>query len=337
MHDFNIHDLNSAHRHMEEGYVWHNDPVRSRYYNTPIESHAREVGFWRKWFKTYGKVVNHLIDEDVTMTLTPSIAPTKTGEWWHKATDDKCDCLECLIGDETINFKNDVRISTATTEVTIHNKKYTLKNATLIKIFADNIKDTKNGVWTADYTDVIKDIWAEIDNINKEIKNIKNEIAEIQKAIKKIQGDIIDINKKIENINNNIGKFKGGTVTVLKSLWSGKVTDGHNIDLSKTPLTNGNYQIFIESPSAGSFSIRMPWNSGINTNYGQTSFLLPLGGGANGDFGNVRINISNSATSPKVQFSEVRYSKSSGTTTAKNGNTDWYILIMKKEEAVSIG
>lgn len=328
-HDFNIHDLNSAHRHMEEGYVWHNDPVRSRYYNTPIESHAREVGFWRRWFKTYGKVVNHLIDEDVTMTLTPSIQPTKTGEWWHKATEDKCDCLECLIGDDVIDFKNDVRISTATTTVTYHKKTYTIKNGSVIKAFLDNLTDTKNGVWTADYSEVIKDIWDTIEVIEGQITDIYNKI-------EKIEGDITDIYNQITNITNQINKFKGGTVTVLKNHWDGKVTDGGTIP---TTLTNGSYQIFIESPTAGSLSLRLPWAQSSDINQVQSSFSLPLSNQANGDFGFIKctINAGTGGVNPKILFAETRFSKASGTTTVKNGNTDWYILIIKKEEQVKIG
>lgn len=329
-HDFNIHDLNSAHRHMEEGYVWHNDPVRSRRYDTPIEAHKKEVGFWRRWFKTYGKVVNHLIDEDVTMTLTPSVAPTKTGQWWKKDT--PCDCFECVIGDDVIDFKNDVRISTATTDLTIHGKKYTLRNATLIKIFADNIKDTKNGVWTADYTDVINDIWAAIDEINQEIENIKNEIVNIWNAIKKIQGDITDIYNKIEILNNFMNNFKGGDIETTQTVWTGNISEGQALPIS---LTTGTYDIGVHSNDIGAYVVRIIWSSESPINH--NSIISPyVPASSDGSFWIMQPKLTN-ASKPVFRVTMVKYDHASQSSSVSNSNNGCQLTSVKRVVVKHIG
>nr|DAK50494.1 MAG TPA: hypothetical protein [Caudoviricetes sp.] len=306
-HNFAIHSEDSQHRHMESGYIWETDPVGSRYFDTPIETHANEVAFWRMWIKAYETIANHVLDYDVDLLLSPSIKATKTGKWWHDDKNIPCDCVECSIGENTINFKNDVRISTDTTEVTIHNKKYILKNATIIKSFTDNLNSTKNGIWSPNYTDVIKDIWVKIDAVENEFKNLKS----------------------------NMDKFKGGIVTVLKNHWNGKVYDQGIIP---TTLTAGNYQIFIESPTAGSFSLRLPWIAETDHNAVSTAFTLPIGHSTDGSYGIVKCTITagSGGVNPKVRFCEVRVN-GKGEQTYKVGNTDWYIKVIKREKVVTIG
>lgn len=318
-HYYGIHNEDSQHRHMESGYIWRTDPVRSHRFDTPIETHANEVAFWRMWFETNEKIINHLIDKDITLSLTPSVKPTKKGQWWNKDT--PCDCLECAMGENLIDLQNDVRISKATTEVTYNGKKYTIKNATIIKALADNLESNDNGVWSPDYSEVIKDIWSTIKVIESKVPSATTDFA-------KVKSDV-------ENLKNQINKFKGGTATVLEQIWTGKVNDGGVIPVT---LTNGNYQIFIENPECGSFSLRLPWSQKTELNSAHAVFTLPLSHYTNGSFGIVRctINAGTAGNRPKIRFAEIRVD-ANGKRTYLNEKTKWYIKIIKRERQVTIG
>lgn len=139
-------------------------------YDTNTEGYSKELGRLLRLYNEMVTMINHLADRNVQLETTASILPTKTSDWNEKPDTD-CQCLECWIVNLITAFKNDVRISTDTQEYTYNGKKYVLPNYTKVLTKAD-LKDTKNGVYTPDVSEVLGDAFNLINNINNDIKNI---------------------------------------------------------------------------------------------------------------------------------------------------------------------
>lgn len=324
---------NFNHIHKRRNIPIYNDKAD---YDTNAQSYYDYLARVNEYLGILTDVVNKLFKRDLTTASTLSINMDKIGEWINSG-----ECANMLNGDDVITITDFVKLTNETKTFEYKDTKVTLKNA--LQILGSAVTDsgkegeyTKEGMYSKDYDDLFKSVIDRLIKIESDIENIKNEIINIWKEINNIKGDITNIKNDITNIYNELNKFKGGTVTVLKNHWDGKVTDGNTIP---TTLTNGSYQIFIESPTVGSFSLRLPWAQSSDINQVQTGFSLPLSNQANGDFGFIKctVNAGTAGVNPKIVFAETRYSKASGTTTVKNGNTDWYILIIKKEEQVKIG
>lgn len=303
---------------------------------------AKFYAGWLRWLfanmESIKVVINQLLKRNLATSTTDSIILSQDGDWTTEFV---------------ITLAAVLKVSKETTHITLKDKDgndvdFEAQNA--IEIFKDGayVPDLKplltylnNGNNQLLNTDVANHLTLSSDkNTLTLTRKLLNGLAVASDTIKigigDIIGDITNIKNEIKNIWNQLGKFEGGTVTVLQNHWDGKVNDGGTID---TTLTNGSYQIFIESPTVGSFSLRLPWAQSSDINQVQTGFSLPLSNQVNGDFGFIKctINAGTAGKNPKVLFAETRYSKASGTTTVKNGNTDWYILIIKKEKAVTIG
>lgn len=312
-------------------------------YNTNAQSYYDYLARINRYLHEIEIVINIILErlehlEDIETKQTLSITPTQIGKL-----------------KDISEIVNNVNISLGTVNYEIHGIKKEVSNGTLVADWG--LDSEKSGLFSKDLTPYLEDIYIKIDIINDNLNRLdnvdvgnhlslssdKNTLILTRKNLKgtaltsdNVPVGIGDIINDITNIYNELGKFEGGTVTVLQNHWDGKVNDGGTID---TTLTNGSYQIYIESPTVGSFSLRLPWAQSSDINQVQTGFSLPLSNQANGDFGFIKctINSGTAGKNPTVKFAETIFNKATGTTTVKNGNTDWYILIIKKEKAVTIG
>lgn len=312
-------------------------------YNTNAQSYYDYLARINRYLHEIENVINIILErlehlENIETKQTLSITPTQIG---------KLKDISELV--------NNVNISLDTLNYEIHGINKQVTNGTMI--IDKGVGSDKSGLFSKDLTPYIEDVYNKIDVINDNLTTLDNvdvanhlSLSQDKNTLilsrKNLDGSVlpsdnipIDIGKiknDIANIKDNLDKFKGGTVTVLQNHWNGKVNDGGTID---TTLTDGSYQIFIESPTVGSFSLRLPWAVSSGMNQVQTGFSLPLSNQSNGNFGFIKCTIStgNAGKNPIVKFAETIYNKDSKVVSVKNGNTNWYIKIIKKERYVSIG
>lgn len=192
---------------------WYDDRAD---FNTNAKGYYDYLARFNKYLHCLEDIINRLLARNIKVNDTDTIDLTKIGDW--------IDNGKCPISwDDIIELQGEVKIATGYAEEwisEIDNSTYFLDNSiSVIK----TIPFEKRGIYSRDFSEIIKNIEKKIKDILSRLDKIESDIKDIQKEISKINTTINNIIKDINNIYEMINAINGGGN--YKTLTKGKDYD----------------------------------------------------------------------------------------------------------------
>lgn len=241
-------------------------------YNTDAESYYTYLGQNSQLFMdVLVPQINRLLRRTISTTETKSVKPTLTGSWTGKP----CNCgsttsthklgCQCFCFDDVMDIKETVKLSNDTQDFNYGGVKFTLNNSVSIHGSDTDVTNLNTGLWSADWTGVIKSI---IDKNNEQDGNINIAITEAKKHTTLTAGTGITLEPSTNSnggtnykVNSSFGDGTHGDFILAgrEVVWTGNATSG----TANKPFVNGTYEV--------------AWQTGLNGFRTQISIVTSSG------------------------------------------------------------
>lgn len=217
-------------KHRESYRPWYDSNAD---YNTNAKSYYDYLGRFNGEISSIIDMLNRAMRRNIEVVDTESIDLTKLGDW---ISEDDChnysDVIklqaDIILSEQKLKYQFDL----------LKVKEYELKN--VLKVLND-------GVYAPDFTDVLKQISKEIDQIWKEIDVINAHIKNLGDEINNIKKELQTINNNITNIQNGNKKTDKALQQIIDNLYKTGAINNNTFDFtfnSGRDFATGNINFF---------------------------------------------------------------------------------------------